>query len=323
MLPFEDDPTQGWAWDDKNRRFMKRGAFHDWVVARPSVWDVGKPEYQYDPDRHPLFSEVLKQEQDKMQKNAADTSSVKIPYATPKIEAQKNGYAIKDRDGNFLFSVGEKNAAPKDTVSTAEFYKTGKQWTLQDADHYIPLDSVSPDIQNNPNVYHVDTENFYKFANEDRNPLAYGSGGDGDWKHSPEGANNFRLAEVNGTPIWPDALGQIPFAVDTYKKILAFTGDEKIAEVLTKQIGYAFAEGISLKTPFPWLWDRSNSLDNGMIQKAIDYAKKKYKPHALARFSYAYFLSHPQDMWLFPYVKPYLMKRNDTDLSSGIDLLDK
>lgn len=54
-MPFYDDPTQGWAWDEENKRFMRPGAFHDWVVARPSVWDVDKPEYQYDPDRHLLF----------------------------------------------------------------------------------------------------------------------------------------------------------------------------------------------------------------------------------------------------------------------------
>lgn len=81
------------------------------------------------------------------------------------------------------------------------------------------------------------------------------------------------MTTVDKKPYWADAIGQIPFALDTYKWGLKHTSSPKISKFIVKTAGSIAAKGDYSNVLNP---DISNSYDNNMIKKAADWAEKKY-----------------------------------------------
>ena len=84
------------------------------------------------------------------------------------------------------------------------------------------------------------------------------------------------LATVNGYPYWTDAIGQIPFALNCYRDCLRFFDNHEYAALETIRLGKKFGSGSILQGIFG-IADSSNSYDNEMIKRAVDWAKKRYK----------------------------------------------
>ena len=114
------------------------------------------------------------------------------------------------------------------------------------------------------------------FAEIDRTMLSYRSGGSGDWKANGKPGGGYLMVEVEGIPYWTDAIGQIPFALNEYRNIFGRSKNSEIAARETIEIGKQFGNGSLLNLVFPSP-DNSNGYDNAMIQRAINWAKKRYK----------------------------------------------
>lgn len=101
---------------------------------------------------------------------------------------------------------------------------------------------------------------------------SYRSGGSGDWKANGKPGDGYLLVTVDGEPYWTDAVGQIPFAVDKFTNELKSTGDAIKARERTIKAGQTFGDGNLIGGES----DNSNSYDNAMIKRAINWAEKRY-----------------------------------------------
>ncbi|TQR55830.1 hypothetical protein DMC01_09595 [Campylobacter troglodytis] len=122
-----------------------------------------------------------------------------------------------------------------------------------------------------------------EFAEIQRNDSDFLSGGSGDWKVSQNGAKGYILVSMEGIPYWADAVGQIPFALHSYKNFL--TQCELSADKVEKSAiywGNVFASGAILEALKNFLLSafvdiNDNSYDNAMIKRGIKFAHTKYK----------------------------------------------
>ncbi|MHC8312022.1 hypothetical protein ACYZUC_20740 [Pseudomonas sp. GT1P32] len=86
-------------------------------------------------------------------------------------------------------------------------------------------------------------QSIIDFAIVDRPSLVYYRNLPGDWKKQPEGGAKYLLCLVEGDPYWTDGLGQIPFAVDTFRKYWEETHEVDSAIRKTGQTGLDWADG--------------------------------------------------------------------------------
>ena len=123
--------------------------------------------------------------------------------------------------------------------------------------------------------------------------VKYFSGNSGDWKAVDNGAKSYRLVSMEGIPYWADAVGQIPFAINTYKAFYSFANNHTSAKNAVVNIGYIFSKGksselLDLRKYIQWdtwfinidpkLYEKNpnppsdkDSYDNKMIVRAIRY----------------------------------------------------
>ncbi|KPH51668.1 hypothetical protein HPU229334_04245, partial [Helicobacter pullorum] len=123
--------------------------------------------------------------------------------------------------------------------------------------------------------------------------VKYFSGRSGDWKAVDNGAKSYRLVSMEGIPYWADAVGQIPFAINTYKAFYSFANNHTSAKNAVVNIGYIFSKGksselLDLRKYIQWdtwfinidpkLYEKNpnppsdkDSYDNKMIVRAIRY----------------------------------------------------
>jgi hypothetical protein len=151
------------------------------------------------------------------------------------------------------------------TILTAQnlYDKYKYQWFEPLADNYRELLFVN-DADYVKEAYKVFTwEEIEKFASVDRPSLSFYKGLDGDWKKNPLGGDKYLMVLVNEIPYWTDGVGQIPFAVDTYRS----TKDIR----KTVEIGITWGDG----TYFGDV-DYSNEYDNYFVLRGALFASKKF-----------------------------------------------
>ncbi len=205
-------------------------------------------------------------------------------YVTPsKIYSPKliPGYRVYDKTGNYLFALGDHRDSNARDITAIDVYNNGVQWFAPTADNYMPIDSINPDIQKNERILHVNPKDLYKFANG-RHPLGYRAEGPGDWKKQV--AKGYFLAEMNGYPYWSDALGQIPFTLDTYR---AFKKDpiyKYFPITATKISGRIFGDGCSKP-------DFSNSSDNYLIDETVNWYDRQLQKYNEKKDSTNFYLN--------------------------------
>jgi hypothetical protein len=118
------------------------------------------------------------------------------------------------------------------------------QWFEPLANNYRELIWVHPKSYTTGSLQHeaykyCSWEDIIKFSVVDRLSIAYGKNFWGDWKRQKEGGAGYLLAMVDGMSYWTDAVGQIPFAVDTtrlYMEKLSGDKDQAILETIHRRI---------------------------------------------------------------------------------------
>ncbi|RFQ16953.1 hypothetical protein D0N87_26365, partial [Pseudomonas sp. ATCC 13867] len=105
-----------------------------------------------------------------------------------------------------------------------------------------------------------------------RPSMKYYSGLSGDWKQAPDGGAGYLLVMVGGDPYWTDAIGQIPFAVDTYKMYYARQGSADDAIRETVKTGISWGDGTLFGSSDP-----TNEYDNYMVLRGALWAKENHR----------------------------------------------
>lgn len=153
-------------------------------------------------------------------------------------------------------------------MTAQELYDVFKyQWFEPLADNYRELLYVN-DANYVMDAYKVYSwEDIAKYALVDRALWSYRSNGSGDWKNVHDGGDKFLLSLIENIPYWSDAVGQIPFAVGTYR---AF-----------HNIDATIQTGITWATGKPWdaalqNSDSTNEYDNFFVLRGALYASKKF-----------------------------------------------
>lgn len=133
-------------------------------------------------------------------------------------------------------------------LSADKLYAEKIQWFEPLADFYRERLWVNPKSSiEGSEVYDAYKQHTWQsiidFAIVDRPSFAYYRNLPGDWKKQPEGGAKFLLCLVEGDPFWTDGLGQIPFAVDTFRMYWQETRDVDAAIKKTGVTGLDWADG--------------------------------------------------------------------------------
>ncbi|WHP32597.1 hypothetical protein QMG90_06695 [Trabulsiella odontotermitis] len=168
----------------------------------------------------------------------------------------------KNADVLFILRGGKNDTY---SVMTAQqlYDKFQYQWFEPLADNYRELLYV-----NNAN-YISDAWKVFawsdiaRFSLIDRPSYSFYNNLDGDWKQSPDGGAGYLLTLIENIPYWTDAVGQIPFAVDTFRDTHSITN--------TVKIGIDWGSGTITGES-----DYSNEYDNFFVLRGALYANKKF-----------------------------------------------
>lgn len=160
-------------------------------------------------------------------------------------------------------------------MTVSQLYDKGIQWFEPLAKNYIPLKSTETELQRSSGVLHTSFKKIVDWTTEsNKGAITYSGVFGTDWKGSSTGGNGFKLAEINGMPYWTDALGQIPFAIDSYEYYLRSSygnteNGNPTPDYWTVQTGVDFSNGLPYVES-----DHSTSYDNLMIIRATEWAHK-------------------------------------------------
>lgn len=195
----------------------------------------------------------------------------------PKVKIP-NAWLITRKNGFPLFAVRPKQDEKPFRIITADkLYSEKIQWFEPLADNYRELIWLHPDSSKpGSNTYsaykHFTWQQIIDFAIVDRWSLTFYSGLSGDWKQSKEGGEGFLMVMVESRPYWTDAVGQIPFAVDTFKMYCEELGEETQAILKTVQTGMSWGDGTATGKK-----DKSNSYDNFMVLRGALWASDNHQ----------------------------------------------
>ncbi|MGA5656238.1 hypothetical protein [Rahnella contaminans] len=171
-------------------------------------------------------------------------------------------------NGDILFILKCKDEDIFQIITAQILYDKYKfQWFKPLADDYRELLYVNENEEVKSAYKIFSWDDIAQFANVDRPSLSFRSGGTGDWKGNPEGGNGYLMVLVADIPYWTDAVGQIPFAVDTYRM-------SKNIES-TVRTGIKWATGKPLDASLGKI-DHSNTYDNFFVLRGALYASEKY-----------------------------------------------
>lgn len=172
----------------------------------------------------------------------------------------------KNADVLFILRGGETDSF---NVLTAQvlYDKYKYQWFEPLADNYRELLYVNGEnyVKEAYKVY--SWEDIARFSLVNRALLSYRNNGSGDWKNAFDGGDKYLLTLIDNIPYWSDAIGQIPFAVGTYRTFHTITA--------TVETGMTWATGV------PWdalmqKTDSTNEYDNFFVLRGALYASKKF-----------------------------------------------
>jgi len=213
---------------------------------------------------------------------SVDPLAEKYPSISPYAYCANNPIICIDPDGmdivvitnggKRLFSLNDGNKVIT-TLTARQIYNRGIQWFESSADNYMPLISKAEGLSTFSELKHFSWNEVAEFAETDRWMLSYRSGGSGDWKADGKPGDGYLMVTVGGEPFWTDAIGQIPFSVNKFTDELEKTGNAKIARQKTIEAGQTFGDGNVIGGES----DNTNSYDNAMIKRAINWAEKRHK----------------------------------------------
>ncbi len=213
---------------------------------------------------------------------SVDRFAEKYPNSTPYAYCLGNPLKFTDINGDtldvrnsrgaYLFTL-DNHQANRTNITAKDLYAKGIQWFESSADNYMPLLFVSTNIRKSDSFKHFTWDDIISFLEVDRSMFSYRAGGSGDWKAEGNSGNGYLMVEVEGVSYWTDAIGQIPFTLNEYRNVLRRTKNSERAAGETIYVGKQFGNGRLLNLFFPSP-DNSNSYDNAIIKRAVDWAKK-------------------------------------------------
>lgn len=188
-------------------------------------------------------------------------------------------WLITRKNGSPLFAL--EPAGPDEdfkAITADTLYSKKIQWFDPSADHYRKLlwvhsDAPTSGTQAAQAFKHFQWSDIIDFSVVDRLSISFSSRLSGDWKASREGADGFLLVLVEGIPYWSDAIGQIPFAVDTYRHHLERLGDVNRAIRATVETGITYGDG----NPLIPNADQTNEYDNYMVLRGALWAAENFQ----------------------------------------------
>lgn len=171
---------------------------------------------------------------------------------------------ITRKNADVLFVLqGGKNDSFK-IITAQELYDKFKyQWFEPLADNYRELLYV------NSEKYVIDAykiltwADIVNFSLVDRPSYSYYKNMEGDWKKNAQGGAGYLLVLISNIPYWTDAIGQIPFAIDTYRNTKSI--------IETVKIGIEWGAGTLTGKV-----DYSNEYDNYFVLRGAIYASKNF-----------------------------------------------
>lgn len=196
---------------------------------------------------------------------------------TPKKIITPHAWLITRKDGTPLFAVRPDTSEKSFRILTADqLYSEKVQWFEPLADKYRKLiwenpDSQVPGKQAHSAYKHFSWQEIIDFAKVDRWSVSFYSNLPGDWKQAKEGGDKFLMVMVGKAPYWTDAIGQIPFSVDTFKMHCEELGEESKAISQTVQTGMDWGEGTVTGAK-----DKSNEYDNFMVLRGALWASENH-----------------------------------------------
>lgn len=190
-----------------------------------------------------------------------------------------NAWLITRRNGFPLFAVRPRQDERQFRIITADkLYSERIQWFEPLADHYRELIWQHPDAstlgtETHSAYKHFTWQQIIDFAIVDRWSISFASGLSGDWKDNSAGGAGFLMVMVDHFPYWTDGIGQIPFAVDTFRKYLEELRIKSAAISKTVQTGMEYGDG----NPFAPSSDPSNEYDNYMVLRGALWASDNFQ----------------------------------------------
>ena len=219
-----------------------------------------------------------------------------LPYGRKEISTYSLNYGrievpqiwiITRKSGCPLFALEPTETDEnKFDIMTAQYLydEHAVQWFEPLADKYRRLIWVNPRcLKTGTEEYeaykHFAWQDIIDFALINRPSIAYHNDLWGDWKKVKKGADKYLLVMVDNKPYWADAIGQIPFAVDTMRLYL-----EKYEGPVGKSHGnYDEAIRQTIATGIKWAEgkpdgkeDKTNSYDNYMVLRGCLWCKQKF-----------------------------------------------
>ena len=180
-------------------------------------------------------------------------------------------WIVTRTNGDILFALQGDEGRGFYTCTAQRLYNVHKvQWFEPLADNYRKLLWVNHNEYIQSAYRWFTWEEIRDFAFVDRFAVNYHKWMPGDWKFVSEGANGFLLVMVDNDPYWADAIGQIPYAVDTYR------ARQSIKQVI--DIGVRFGDGCTVTAVFSE-GDTSNEYDNFMVLRGALYARRSFTYH--------------------------------------------
>lgn len=168
-------------------------------------------------------------------------------------------------------------------MTANQLYGEKIQWFEPLADDYRkilwtnPINSIEGSAAHDAFKHHT-WQSIINFAIVDRPAFMFHRGLPGDWKKQKSGGDGYLLCLVEGEPYWTDALGQIPYAVDTFRMYWQQTNDIDLSIIKTGTTGLKWANG-------SWQGEdqgTQNVYDNFMIIRAALWASENFKREVIS-----------------------------------------
>jgi len=231
-------------------------------------------------------------------------------------------WVVTRSNGVPLFALKPKLEDRVFRVLTAEkLYAEKIQWFEPLAHFYRELiwvnpESKLPDTEPHKAYKHVTWEEIVDFAIVDRLSASFYSEFPGDWKSRTNGGDGYLMVFIEGKPYWTDGIGQIPYAVNTFRKYWRETKQVDLAIRKTGETGMTWGDGKAFTGPDKGPQD---VYDNFIILRGSLWASENFKLTIKKETIYDKGIPHGLEIANAIYTPSSLQKLKSSIVQSDLD----